>query len=137
MADLAANALINVTPGAFFTLDPCRVFDTRLVGAETTGAPLRCGVTYDFTMVGGTCGVPSSAKAISLNVTVTTPSAQGNVLLFASGTPVPPTPIQYYVKGLTRANNAVASLGANGKLSVRCSPSGTAHVIVDVNGYFQ
>jgi len=137
MADVAANALINVTPGKFYTLDPCRVFDTRLVGAETTRTPLTCGATYDFTMVGGTCGVPTSAKAISLNVTVTAPSAQGNVLLFASGTAVPLTPIQYYVKGLTRANNAVASLGANGKLSVQCSPSGTAHVIVDVNGYFE
>jgi hypothetical protein len=129
--------LISIPPGNFYTLPPCRVFDTRLVGAETTKVPLTCGTTYDFTVVGGTCGVPSGAKAISLNATVTAPTAQGGVLLFASGGPVPLTATLNYVTGLTVANNAVASLGANGKLSVRCSGSGTSHVILDVNGYFQ
>jgi subtilisin family serine protease len=137
MANAAASALTSAPPPAdLYTLPPCRVFDTRLVGAETTGAPLVCGTTYDFTMVGGTCGVPSGAKAISLNVTVASPSAQGGVLLFASGAPVPLTSTLPYVKGLTVANNAVASLGAGGKLSVRCTGSGTTHVLIDVNGYF-
>jgi hypothetical protein len=138
MANRAANSFTSVLPEDFYTtLPPCRVFDTRLVGAETTGVPLTCGKTYDFTMVGGTCGVPSGAKAISLNVTVASPSAQGGVLLFASGAPAPLTSTLPYVKGLTVANNAVASLGAGGKLSVRCTGSGTTHVLIDVNGYFQ
>jgi hypothetical protein len=137
MAGAAADALISVPSGDFYTLPPCRVFDTRLAGAQTTGVPLTCGTTYDFTIVGGTCGVPSGAKAISLNATVTAPTAQGSVLLFASGGPVPLTATLNYVKGLTVANNAVASLSAGGKMSVRCTGSGTSHVIVDVNGYFQ
>ena len=42
-----------------------------------------------------------------------------------------------YVAGQTRANNGIVPLSADGKLSVYCGQaSGTAHVILDVNGYF-
>jgi hypothetical protein len=139
MANAAAAALTSV-PSALtlYTVEPCRVFDTREVGGPTAGKPLTCGVDYDFTVAGGTCSsVPSGAKAVSLNVTVTAPTAQGNVRLFASGTPAPVVSTQNYVAGLTRANNAVAPVNASGKLSIRCSPSGSAHVVLDVNGYFQ
>ena len=118
-------------------MTPCRVFDTRLVGLQTTGAPLTCGGDYDFTLAGGTCGVPSGASAVSLNVTVTAPSAQGNLRLFASGTPAPFVSSLNYVAGQTRANNAIAPLSSGGHIAVLCAPSGTAHVIADVNGYFQ
>jgi hypothetical protein len=133
---MAYSAASFYFPLDFYTVTPCRVFDTR-VGAETTGAPLTCGTSYDFTMVGGTCGVPLDAKSVSLNVTVAAPSAQGNVRLFAGGTPAPLVSTLNYLAGLTRANNAVAPLGGAGKLAVRCEPSGSTHVIVDVNGYFK
>jgi subtilisin family serine protease len=136
MANLAAGVLTSVPAIDFFTVSPCRVFDTREVGGPTAGAPLTCGSDRDFTIVGGTCGVPSGAKAVSLNVTVTEPSVQGNVRLFASGAPAPLVSTQNYVAGQTRANNAVAPLSTGGQMAVRCS-SGTAHVIVDVNGYFR
>jgi subtilisin family serine protease len=134
---MAYSAVNLLAPLDFYTVAPCRVFDTRLADGPTAGAPLTCGTVYDFTMVGGTCGVPSGAKAVSLNVTVTQPSAQGNVRLFASGTPVPLVSTLNYVAGLNRANNAVAPLNAAGQMAGRCSPSGTTHLIVDVNGYFQ
>jgi hypothetical protein len=137
MANLAAGVLTSVPAVNFYTVSPCRVFDTRLAGPQTTGSPLGCGGDRDFTIVGGTCGVPSGAKAVSLNVTVTEPSAQGNVRLFASGTPAPLVSSLNYVVGQTRANNAIAPLSSGGQMAVRCAPSGTAHVIVDVNGYFQ
>ena len=88
-------------------------------------------------MTGGTCGVPSSATAISVNVTVTGATNQGNVRLFASGAPAPTVSTLNYVAGVNRANNAVAPLSAAGKVAVRCSPTGTTHVIIDVNGYFE
>jgi len=137
MANLAAGVLTSVPAVNFFTLSPCRVFDTRQVTGPTAGAPLTCGGDRDFTIVGGTCGVPSGAKAVSLNVTVTAPSAQGNLRLFASGAPAPLVSSLNYSAGQTRANNAIAPLSAGGLIALRCAPSGTAHVIVDVNGYFQ
>jgi len=43
-----------------------------------------------------------------------------------------------YRAGQTRANDAVAVLGAAGDLTVHCDQgAGTAHLILDVNGYFQ
>jgi hypothetical protein len=137
MADRAATALTSAPPpAAFYTLSPCRVFDTRVVGAETTGVALSCGTTYDFTIVGGTCGVPSGAKSISLNATVAGPTAQAGLLLYPAGSPVPFAPTLSYTTGLTIANNAIVSLSTDGKMSARCSGTGTTHVIVDVNGYF-
>jgi subtilase family protein len=136
MADAAGAALYTIPQTAFYTVPPCRVFDTRVVGPQTSGVPLKCGTTYDFTMVGGTCGVPSGAKAVSLNVTVTAPSVQGNLTAFASGTPPQVASFLTYVANGTRANNALVSLDSAGKMAVRCS-SGTTHVIADVNGYFQ
>jgi hypothetical protein len=137
MAASAAGALVNVPNVSFYTLAPCRVFDTRVASGPTGGAPLRCGSDYGFTMTAGTCGVPGTAKAVSLNVTVTGPTAQGNLRVFASGAPAPTVSTLNYVAGLTRANNAVAPLSSSGRIAVRCAPTGTAHVIVDVNGYFQ
>ena len=137
MANLAADALINVPAADFFTVNPCRVFDTRLVGGPTAGAPLTCGGDRDFTIVGGSCGIPSGAKTVSLNVTVTQPSAAGNLRLFATGAPAPLVSSVNYVADQTRANNAIVSLNSTGQMAVRCGPSGTVHTIVDVNGYFQ
>jgi N-acetylneuraminic acid mutarotase len=123
-------------PTDFNTVTPCRVFDTRELGGPTLGAPLTCGTEWAFT-VAGECGVPSSAKAVSLNLTGTKSTAQGNLRLFASGTPTPLVSSLNYVAGQTRANNAVIPLGTGGQISVLCSPSGTTHVVLDVHGYFQ
>jgi hypothetical protein len=137
MARSGASLLTAGLGVDFYTVGPCRVFDTREPSGPTGGAPLTCGTDRDFTIVGGACGVPAMAKAVALNVTVTDPSGQGNLRLFASGTPAPVTSMLNYVAGLTRANNAVASLSAGGQIALRCAPTGTTHVIVDVNGYFQ
>ncbi len=131
MADRAAAALTTIPAVDFFTLDPCRALDTRL-----TGGALACGTERNVTLV-GTCGVPSGAKAVSLNVTVTQPSAAGNVRLYAAGAPPPTASNLSYSAGQTRANNAIAPLSTAGQMAVFCSPSGTAHVVVDVNGYFK
>jgi hypothetical protein len=138
LGDGQALALTVTPPGlGFYTVTPCRVVDTRDVGGPTLGAPLSCGTDRSFSIVGGACGVPASAIAVSLNVTATAPTAQGNVRLFASGAPVPTVSSLNYAAGQTRANNAVAPLSAGGQIAVLCMPSGTTHVILDVNGYFE
>jgi hypothetical protein len=59
-------------------------------------------------------------------------------VLYAAGTPLPTPPSIYYAAGQTQANNAVVSLNGLGELAVRCSQaSGTAHFVLDVNGYFE
>jgi hypothetical protein len=124
-------------PGGFYTVVPCRVVDTRLPTGAYGGPALAAGSTRLFTLF-GTCGIPSSARAVSLNVTVTQPTRAGNVRLYPAGIPVPLVSSLNYVAGITRANEAVVKLSAAGGLAVRCTQSsGTAHVILDVNGYFE
>ncbi len=136
MASAAASRLTSTSAVSFYTVNPCRAVDTRELAGPTGGAPLTCGGDRDFTLAGA-CGVPSGAKAVSLNVTVTEPSTQGNLRLFSSGAPAPLVSSLNYAAGQTRANDAIAPLSSGGQIAVRCAPSGTAHVIVDVNGYFQ
>jgi hypothetical protein len=131
----------GVCPGpspstSFYTLTPCRVFDTRELSGPTLGAPLTCGTVQSFAVT-GRCGVPPTAKAVSLNLTGTASTAQGNLRLYPTGVFAPLTSTLNYVAGVSRANNAVASLGAGGQISVLCAPSGTTHLVLDVNGYFE
>jgi hypothetical protein len=86
----------------------------------------------------GACGIPPSARAVSLNLTVTQPTRAGNLRLYPADIAVPVVSSLNYVAGLTRANHAVATLSDSGAVAILCAQaSGTAHVIVDVDGYFE
>jgi hypothetical protein len=132
---------ITIVPSTldYYTLAPCRVVDTRDVGAPI-GGPALAGQETRSLALSGNCGIPGSAKALSLNVTVTEPTSAGNLRLFPQGQPLPTISTVNYSAGQTRANNAIVSLGfMTGSLSVFAGqPVGTTvHVIVVVNGYFQ
>jgi uncharacterized repeat protein (TIGR01451 family) len=122
----------------FFTLVPCRVIDTRGLGAPIGGPAMQGQETRTFAVV-GYCNIPSTAKALSINATVTQPTAQGHIRLFPAGGSAPTVSSLNYVAGQTRANNAIVSLNSDGKLAafVGGQPAGTTvHLIIDVNGYF-
>ena len=85
----------------------------------------------------GACGLPSTAKAVQVNVAVTGASAAGHLRLFP-GPSVPLVAAINYAAGQTRANNALVPLSQAGEVSVRCvQASGTVHFVLDVTGYFQ
>jgi hypothetical protein len=121
----------------FYTLTPCRVADTRNPTGPY-GAPALAANSSRTFAVGGQCGVPTTAKAASLNVTVTGGTAAGTLRLYPGGTLTPLASTINYGAGKTRANNQTAPLGSAASLAVRCDqPSGNVQVIIDVNGYFQ
>jgi hypothetical protein len=125
---------ISLVPMGFYTVTPCRVVDTR---RPAPGSPLVGGVTRTFPFA-GVCGIPSTARAVSVNVTVTGTSAEGNVRLFPGGTPPPSTSTVNVKAAQTRANNGMVTLGTAGDVGVMLAPAGaTGHVIIDVNGYLQ
>jgi hypothetical protein len=120
-----------------YTVTPCRLVDTRSAPGPFGGPAILANSERTFA-IGGRCGVPTTAKAAALNVTVTQATATGNLRLYAGGTVLPPTTAIDYRPDLTRANNAVAPLGAGALLGLRCDqPSGAVQVIIDVSGYFQ
>jgi uncharacterized repeat protein (TIGR01451 family) len=128
----------DTSPGRdYFTLAPCRVVDTR--GGAPIGGPVLQGQETRVFTVTSTCGIPTTATAISINVTVTQPSAVGHVRLFPAGVPLPQVSSINYVAGQTRANNAIVALNPSGAMAafVGQAAGTTVHLIVDVNGYFE
>ena len=127
------DILIVSGPLDFYTLPPCRVFDTR------SGAPLTSGVVRTFA-VAGTCGIPADAEAVAANLTVITPSASGNVAVWPASSPAPGTSNINFAAGVTRANNATLALSSAGAIDVRASLAGSGqqtHLVLDVSGYYR
>jgi hypothetical protein len=121
----------------FYTLDPCRLLDTR-DATGLLGGPALASKTDRYFPVAGVCGVPLGAKSLSVNLAVTQPSTKGNLRLHPGRSRIPSTSTLNYTAGLTLGNNAVIPVNAVGELAVYCAQgSGTAHVIIDVNGYFK
>jgi uncharacterized Zn-binding protein involved in type VI secretion len=121
----------------FYTVQPCRLVDTRDPDGPRGGPALAAGDSRVFA-IGGSCAIPATAKAISVNLTVTGATAPGSLTLYPGGVSPPAVSAVNYAAGQTRSNNAIAVLGGSADLGVRCSQSGgTVHLILDVNGYFQ
>ncbi|HYK41926.1 MAG TPA: hypothetical protein VE007_06000 [Thermoanaerobaculia bacterium] len=122
---------------SFYTLPPCRVLDTRGSTGSYGGPALAGGATRNFVLT-GVCGVPASARSVSVNIAVTGGTNSGFLTIYPGGTVRPLFSNINYQAGQTRANNAVLLLGAAGDVSVYVGQSsGAVDFILDVNGYFQ
>jgi hypothetical protein len=121
----------------FYTVSPCRLLDTRNAYGPSGGPALTTG-SQRVLAATGLCGVPVTAKALALNVTVVTAPATGVVSLFpGDGVPGVSTSISFGI-GQTRGNNAIAKLSSSGSGTVGLvSNTGPVNVILDVTGYFQ
>jgi uncharacterized repeat protein (TIGR01451 family) len=122
---------------SFHTLTPCRLVDTRGVSGPFGGPALAANTSRTF-MVVGRCDLPATAWAVALNVVVAAPTAGGYFSVYPGGTPAPATSTVNYAAGRTRANNATLSLGPAGDLAVfNGQATGSAHLILDITGYFE
>jgi hypothetical protein len=118
----------------FVPVAPCRVADTRLP-AEAYGGPAIQGQTVrDFTIPGSTCGIPSTAAAYSLNVTVVPHGPLAWLSVWPSGQDRPNASTLNSYDGRIKANAAIIPAGANGAISVFATE--TTDVVLDINGYF-
>lgn len=120
--------------GGFYTLAPCRAFDSR------SDTPLQSGLAATIPLAGASpCPIPASAVAVAVNVTVVSPSNQGHLVLWPAGQPVPPTSTINFSRGKVRANNAIVSVGTDGQAGIvaNLGGGGSVHCIVDVTGYFE
>ncbi len=129
------------TPGVgtgFYTVSPCRVVDTRNATGPYGGPSLATGASRTFA-VAGQCGIPATAKAAALNVTVVSPTTgPGFLTVYPAGAPLPLASMLNYNQGAIRANNAIIQLGSGGSITVFCGQgSGTADLVIDTVGYFQ
>jgi uncharacterized repeat protein (TIGR01451 family)/uncharacterized repeat protein (TIGR02543 family) len=131
-------------PLSFYTITPCRLVDTRNANGPSGGPGLVGGATRAFP-VQGHCGVPTGAKAVALAVTAIQPSGAGYFALFPSDVARPLVSTVHYSGGeFARASNVTVRLAdyathpeADLALYAYVHPAGSAHVVLDVTGYFQ
>lgn len=116
-----------------YTVTPCRKLDTR------SGSPIASNGTLTATITGAPCGIPGSAASVSVNVAETLPAASGHLRVYPADGLLPQISTLDFNAGQTRSNNAILKLSydGTGRVNIYNSSSGTVHVIIDVNGYFQ
>ncbi len=123
----------------FYTLTPCRLVDTRNADGPLAGPALQAGAERTFVLTGN-CGVPSTAKAVAVNVTAVSPAANGFLTLFPADQSLPIASTLNFVPTVSaRANNAIVALATDGSggIKVKDGSTGTVHFLLDVVGYFQ
>jgi Collagen triple helix repeat (20 copies) len=161
---LLSLLLIGAAPGAtaqsplpdglgYFTVAPCRVVDTRLIG-PSPGAPMLVDETRTFRLrdtslsyQGGDadgCGIPSEALAAMVNVVAASPSGAGHLRVWAHPLTMPTASTLNY--GAIAGLNAIANGIAIPICDTRTDPcladfvifnrNSITHLVVDVVGYF-
>lgn len=124
--------------GRFFTITPCRLYDSRNTDGPFSGAQIR--VIPALGAVGNCASLTPAVKNLAINVTVTSASAGGFVQLYAGDIATPNTSVISFSAGQTRANNALVNIATNaaGTIAIRSglTTGQTVHVIVDLVGYF-
>jgi hypothetical protein len=123
---------------AFVPLAPSRVLDTRF-GPSPKGAGVKLAAgdaaVLDLPIL-GQAGVPASATAVLLNVTVLNATLPTHLTIFPTGTTRPNTASTNVSPGQIVPNAVTMKIGVpSGKITI-FNNSGTVDVIADVNGFY-
>jgi len=126
---LNSNADFQVTgPLQLIPVTPCRLVDTR------HGSPIQGGTSESFVVPQlGNCGIPASAAAYSLNVTVVPHGPLGYLTIWPEGEIQPFVSTMNSSDGRIKANAVIVPSG-NSAVSVYVTD--TTDVILDIDGYF-
>lgn len=125
----------NSGGATYHDVAPVRLLDTResdngLAGKFVGGVPRTWQIT-------GREGIPSTATAITGNLTVVDQTKAGFVSLGPVAVTNPTTSTINFPVGDVRANGVTVKLSPTGTLSATYLPAGgTTHLLLDVTGYF-
>jgi uncharacterized repeat protein (TIGR03803 family) len=124
---------LSPSPQQFVSVTPCRLVDTR--PQYGGGGPIQGGTHQDFAISGaGSCGIPASGAAYSLNVTVVPQGPLGYLTIWPTGEYRPVVSTMNSVDGRVKADAAIVPAGTSGEVSVYVT--NTTDVILDIDGYF-
>jgi len=141
VADSVGNTVSVIGGGTsdplqFVPAAPCRIADTRQRHGPFGGPSLAAGQSRSFTLPQSSCGIPGTALAYSLNITVV--PVNGHPLSYLTVWPsgeAMPTVSTLNSDGRVKANAAIVPAGAAGAVSVYATDA--TDVLLDINGYFQ
>jgi hypothetical protein len=120
----------------FVAVTPCRIGDTRASSGFSgpSGPPsLSSGLARSFA-IASNCGIPTSARAVSANITAAPNGPLAYLSVYPSGQAFPNVSTLNSFGGQLRANAAIVPLGTDGAINLLAS--GQTDAIIDVNGYF-
>jgi hypothetical protein len=128
-------------PFQFYTVTPCRVVDTRNPVGPQGGPSLSGSATRSFPIT-GTCGIPSTAKAVVFNVAIVAPTGSGHLRMWPYNTTMPlVSTINFDAGEPAIANGATTPLTtdptANISVYLGTGAGSYADLVLDVTGYFQ
>jgi hypothetical protein len=145
----AAAAVSGLASGGeYHAINPQRVLDTRsgINDVASPGAkPLAPGVGQAFEVqLLGQGGLPqvtasSAVLAVAVNITVVSPDQQGYLRVFGKGATEGDSSLVNFQAGQNVPNMAIVRPGTDGKIMIRLISEGalgTAHVLIDVFGWF-
>jgi Cohesin domain len=137
----SASFPVILTPSAglaYYPLTPCRIADTRagFGFSGAFGAPsLVADATRSFPVQQSACGVPNTAQAYSLNITVMPHGAVlGYLTAWPTGLAAPSVSTVNSPNGFVVANAAIVSAGTSGAINLYASEE--TDVLIDIDGYF-
>lgn len=117
----------NSIGGPSGTIDPSEPLELPVVGARLDAAN-GAGAAVELT-------VPDDASAVAMNLTIVRPSGGGFATVWPCDASRPHASNVNFAAGRNRANSVIAPIGDDGTVCVHVSAS--AHVIVDVAGWFR
>ena len=134
-------------PLGYSSTTPCRVVDTRAVGA---GGAFAAGQTRTFQVAGtgggfasqggapGGCAIPDTAVAVEATLTAVGPDGNGFSRPYPAGTSLPNATFLNFSTGQSIGNTGtipLATSAATADLAVGVFGAGT-HLVIDIQGYF-
>jgi hypothetical protein len=122
-------------PGAFTSLAPSRLLDTRS-GVGAPKAPVAAGGTVHLQVTGRGDIPASGVAAVVLNVTVIAPAEPGYLTVYGADSAFPDVSNLNFVKGQTVPNLVIAPVGTGGKVNLYNGSAGTTQLVADVSGYY-
>ena len=133
-ASRGASTMSDITfPLPFVSVTPCRQYDSR------NSTPLPQNTSRAVTLTGAPCGLPTSAAAVSVNITIFNINGATSNGVFQVGTATGPTFawINFPSTETQRGNAGALPLSGANQLWVRVEMgAGSLDFTVDVNGYY-
>jgi hypothetical protein len=117
----------------YVPVTPCRVADTRNATGTFGGPILAANTSRSFPIPASACGIPATAQAYALNITVVPSGALSGLYVFATGQAVPTTAL-LVSDGRIKSNAAIVAAGTSGGVSLR--PTQNTQAVIDITGYF-
>ena len=123
-----------VSGARFVPVNPCRIADSRLPNGPFGGPSMLAAEVRAFAIPGSGCGIPSTAMAYSLNVTVVPHGPLSFLTAWPTGQPQPFVSTLNSFDGRIKANAAIVPAGLNGSVSLYVTDP--TDVVLDIDGYF-